>query len=91
MVVLDKNLKQEMIEIVTMSFETGHGGFKGPEDFNREYENYPEVQKKIAWQYYCDLVALGPVGFYETFKDSYDFDPMFVEEYGRYCEDDDND
>jgi hypothetical protein len=36
---------------------------------------------------------MGPVGFYEEFKDVYNFDPIFVEEYGHYygdnCEDED--
>lgn len=33
---------------------------------------------------------MGPVGFYEEFKDVYDFDPMFVEEYGHYYDDDED-
>lgn len=80
---LDKELKQEIMEVVAMSFETGHFSFDSFEDFKREY---PKCSNK-AWEYYCELVSLGPVGFYEEFKDTYDFDPMFVEEYGHYYDD----
>lgn len=80
---LNKELKQEIVEVVAMSFETGHFSFDGFEDFKREY---PESSKK-AWEYYCELVNLGPAGFYEEFKDAYDFDPMFVKECGTYYED----
>lgn len=80
---LRDNIKQELIEVVAMSFETGHFSFDDYADFKREY---PSAGKE-AWEYYCELVQLGPVGFYEEFKDVYDFDPMFVEEYGHYYDD----
>ena len=83
---LSEELKREIVEVVAMSFETGHFSFDGFEDFKREY---PNCSKK-AWEYYCELVNLGPVGFYEEFKDTYDFDPMFVEEYGHYYDDDED-
>ena len=80
--VLD-NVKQELMEVVAMSFETGHFSFEDFEDFQKEY---PYLDKN-AWEYYLELVNMGPVGFYEEFKDKYDFDPMFVEEYGHYYDD----
>jgi hypothetical protein len=84
---LNKEQKQEIIEVVAGSFETGHFSFETKEDFKREYEGLvPEVMD-AAWEYYCELVNMGPVGFYEEFKDVYDFDPMFVEEYGHYYDD----
>ena len=64
-----------------MSFETGHGWFETYHDFKREYPNLDET----AWEYYNELVNMGPAGFYEEFRDEYDFDPMFVEEYAPYC------
>jgi hypothetical protein len=81
---LNKELKQEIIEVVAGSFETGHFSFETKEDFKREYPNLG----KDGWEYYCELVNMGPVGFYEEFKDVYDFDSMFVEEYGHYYDDD---
>ena len=75
---LDSASKRELMEVVAMSFEVGHFSFETEEDFKREYPNLG----KEGWQYYCELVCKGPVGFYEEFKDEYDFDPMFVAEYG---------
>ena len=72
---LRDDVKQELIEVVAMSFETGHFSFEDYTDFKREYPNLG----KEAWEYYCELVQMGPVGFYEEFKDVYDFDPMFVD------------
>lgn len=80
---LTQDQKQEIIEVVAMSFETGHFSFDSFEDFKREYPDFAET----GWDYYCELVNFGPVGFYEEFKDIYDFDPMFVEEYGHYYDD----
>ena len=82
---LGEKLKREIVEVVAMSFETGHFSFDNKEDFKRdfrEFENFDSNAVDEAWEYYCELVNLGPAGFYEEFKDDYDFDPMFVEEYG---------
>lgn len=91
MMELNKEVKQEIMVIVAESFETGH--FCELDAFDMAsvlLEFYPEdtsneeFDKLIvqAVEYYRELVNLGPVGFYEEFKDKYDFDPMFVEEYG---------
>ena len=84
--VLD-NVKQELMEVVAMSFETGHFSFEDFDDFKREY---PYLDQS-AWEYYLELINMGPVGFYEEFKDKYDFDPMFVEEYGHYYDEEEDD
>lgn len=65
-------------DMVAMSFETGHGRFEDFREFKREC---PEFGKD-AWEYYNELVNMGPAGFYEEFKDDYDFDPDFIAEYG---------
>lgn len=80
-------MKREIMEVVAMSFETGHFSFDSFEDFKREYPDFG----KEGWEYCCELVNLGPVGFYEEFKEDYDFDPMFVSEYGHYYDDDEDD
>ena len=74
------SLKQEIMEVVAISFETGHFSFKDFDDFKREYPDF----SKEGWEYYVELINMGPIGFYEEFKDKYDFDSMFVEEYGHY-------
>ena len=45
---------------------------------------------ELCIDYHSELRELGPVGFYEEFKDTLDFDPMFVEEYGQYYEEDED-
>lgn len=72
--------KNELINIVAMSFETGHFSFDNFEDFKNECSHMTNLE--AAWAYYNELVNMGPAGFYEEFKDVYDFDDMFVSEYG---------
>lgn len=76
--VINTEAEREIMEIVAAGFETGHHAFETYADFKREC---PGLGKK-GWEYYCELVDLGPAGFYEEFKDHYDFDPMFIAEYG---------
>lgn len=78
--------KNELRDIVAMSFETGHFSFDNYGDFRREFP----ALGKAGWEYYCELVGLGPAGFYEEFKDVYDFDPMFVAEYAPYYSDEED-
>ena len=72
--------KNELINIVAMSFETGHFSFDNFEDFKNECSHMTNLE--AAWAYYNELVNMGPAGFYKEFKDVYDFDDMFVSEYG---------
>lgn len=72
--------RTELINIVAMSFETGHFSFDNFEDFKNECSHMTNLE--AAWAYYNQLVNMGPAGFYEEFKDVYDFDDMFVSEYG---------
>lgn len=75
--------KQEIMETVAMSFETGHTAFESKEDFEKDFEGIRSEAVDAAWDYYCELVNKGPVGFYEEFKDEYDFDTNFIAEYGE--------
>lgn len=79
---LNQEQKQSIIATVAMSFETGHFSFDSKEDFERDFEGIRSEVVEAAWDYYCELVNMGPVGFYEEFQDEFDFDPMFVAEYG---------
>lgn len=60
----------DLLDMAQMSFETGvrfdEGDFEDSEDFDK----------------YQQLIDLGPAGFYEEYKDTLDFDPDFVAEYG---------
>lgn len=60
----------DLLDMAQVSFETGvrfdEGDFEDSEDFGK----------------YQQLMDLGPAGFYEEYKDTLDFDPDFVAEYG---------
>lgn len=75
---LRDDVRKEIIEVVAMSFETGHIAFETYEDFKREYPNLD----KDAWNFYNDLLSMGPAGFYQEFKDERTWDLDFVAEYG---------
>lgn len=85
-VTLTPQQKDEIMCCVAVSFETGHQAFEDFRDFKREYPDLSSDVLQMLWAYYNDLVAMGPAGFYEQFKDVYDFDPMFVAEYGDMVE-----
>ena len=88
---LNDTIKNEIIDIVKMSFESGHFLFDEMEIAYALAETYPDKSNEefkqllqLCIEYHSELRDLGPAGFYEEFKDTLDFDPMFVEEYGDY-------
>ena len=80
---LNKEQKQNIMEVVAASLETGHFLFDNKEDLEKDFEGIRSEVVDAAWDYYCELVNMGPVGFYEEFKDKYDFDTNFITEYGE--------
>lgn len=93
---LEQNIKNEIIEIVKMSFESGHFLFDEMEIAYILAKTYPDKSNeelkellKLCIDYHNELRYLGPAGFYEEFKDTLEFDPMFVEEYGHYYDEED--
>lgn len=84
---LATDIVEEIRGYVADCFECGHFGIETYEDFKREYSEY----NKDAWEYYNELVQMGPEGFYEEFKDEYDFDPDFIAEYGLEDNEDSSD
>lgn len=90
----DNNISEKdkdiIIDAVKGEFETGHGYIEDKDEFEEmlgrtltidEYEDLKE--------FYSKLQDLGPVGFYEEYKDKLEFDTDFVREYG-YNEDDES-
>ena len=71
---LNQEQMQEIRETVEMSFETGHFYYDNKEDFKRDFEGIQPEVVDDAWEYYCELVNLGPIGFYDEFSDDYDCD-----------------
>ena len=95
---LEQNIKNEIIEIVKTSFECGHEIFDTLIMSQLLIETYPEKDNKalvpllkLCIEYHNELRNLGPVGFYEEFKDTLVFDPDFVAEYGHYYDDEEED
>lgn len=72
-----------ILDIVKMGYETGYQIFDSYEDFIEDEEVQDIDDKEAAWDFYCDLIDMGPVGFYEEYKDELDFDPSFIAEYGE--------
>ena len=71
---LTQEQMQEIRETVEMYFETGHFCFDNKEDFKRDFEGIQPEAVDDVWEYYWELVNLGPVGFYDEFSDDYDCD-----------------
>ena len=74
---ISRDMHNKLRDMAAISFETGHFPFETFEDFKDEFPH----RSQEHWEHYCELINLGPAGFYEEFKDEYDFDPMFIEEY----------
>ena len=72
-----------ILDIVKMGYETGHQIFDSYEDFIEDEEVQDIDDKEAAWDFYCDLIDMGPAGFYEEYRDELDFDPSFIAEYGE--------
>ena len=72
-----------ILDIVKMGYETGYQIFNSYEDFIEDEEVQDIDDKEAAWDFYCDLIDMGPAGFYEEYRDELDFDPSFIAEYGE--------
>ena len=72
-----------ILDIVKMGYETGYQIFDSYEDFIEDEEVQDIDDKEAAWDFYCDLIDMGPAGFYEEYRDELDFDPSFIAEYGE--------
>lgn len=72
-----------ILDIVKMGYETGHQIFDSYEDFIEDEEVQDIEDKEAAWDFYCNLIDMGPAGFYEEYRDELDFDPDFIAEYGN--------
>lgn len=79
----DKDL---IIDMVRDGFETGHLPFKNFQDFSND-DDIKEletngIQIYDIWNFYQELVSMGPAGFYEEYRDEVEFSDDFIREYG---------
>lgn len=72
-----------ILDIVQLGYETGHQIFNSYEDFIEDEEVQDIDDKEAAWDFYCELIDMGPAGFYEKYKDELDFSEDFINEYGN--------
>lgn len=74
--------KQVIVDNIHIGFETGHVEyFDDYDEFARYFEEEGIEPTEDLYNYYLELVDLGPSGFYEEFKDSLDFSSDFASEY----------
>lgn len=83
--------KEEIEQLVLNGFETGHMPYKNLDDFEQDfpYEDYGYGHVIDAYNYYEEMVNMGPAGFYEEYSDKLDFSDSYKAEYG-YDELDEN-
>lgn len=74
--------KLHIEEMVKDEFESGHRLCYDYDDFKEGMKEDGFRGTPALWDYYQELRELGPAGFYEEFKDKFEFDSMFVSEYG---------
>lgn len=81
-----KSPKDQVIEIVGDQFEFGYeySDIKEfIEDFEDSYDyDFSKINFDELWNFYLELRDLGPEGFYEEYKDQYEFSDDFKAEYG---------
>lgn len=77
--------KEEIEQLVLNGFETGHMPYKNLDDFEQDfpYEDYGYGHVIDAYNYYEEMVNMGPAGFYEEYSDKLDFSDSYKAEYGR--------
>lgn len=87
---LSKNdIEQEIIDCVGMGFETGHITYDNFNEFKEEIG--PDIEElndsnltiEDAWNFYNELINMGPSGFYDEYRDVYDFSEDYIREYGE--------
>lgn len=83
------DIEKEIIDCVGMGFETGHIVYDEFSEFEKEVGpgveevNDPNMTVEDAWNFYNELINMGPGGFYDEYHDRYDFSKDFINEYGK--------
>jgi hypothetical protein len=80
---LNSDLKTEIELMVKGDFETGHISAENYDEFRSLFRGEDINPTTELYDYYIELRELGPTGFYQEFKDKYDFDDFFVQEFGE--------
>lgn len=75
-------IENYLIKAVVIGFKTGHHFCKDYREFEQNLKDDGIEATYDLYNFYIELVDMGPVGLYEEYKDSYDFDPSFIAEYG---------
>lgn len=83
--VSQNDIKKQLIELAGMGFETGHHAYYDFDEFKRDMDSEiknSDMSLDDAWSFYEELINMGPVGFYEEYRDEYDFTDDYKAEYG---------
>lgn len=83
------DIEKEIIDCVGMGFETSRVVYDKFSEFEKELGpgieeiNDPDLSVEDAWNFYNELINMGPSGFYNEYVDKYDFSEDFIAKYGK--------
>ena len=87
---IEDEAKMYILELVLSEYETGHQLVDDYVQFARLLEEDGLMADDSMWNLYVECHDLGPVGFYEEYKDILDFSDEFKSEYAYEEEIEDN-
>ena len=88
---INDEAKMYVLELVLSEYETGHTLVDDYNEFARLVEEEDFTADTDMWNLYLECHDLGPVGFYEEYKNILDFSDEFKSEYAYEEEMDDED
>ena len=85
-------MRSYVLDLVLSEFETGHILCDDYNEFKELIKEDGYRPSKEMYRLYCECHELGPVGFYEEYRDELSFSDDFIREYGfEFEEEDDED
>lgn len=76
-------MRSYVLDLVLSEFETGHILCDDYNEFKELIKEDGYRPSKEMYRLYCECHELGPVGFYEEYRDELSFSDDFIREYGQ--------
>lgn len=83
-------MRSYVLDLVLSEFETGHILCDDYNEFKNLIKEDGYRPSKEMYRLYCECHELGPVGFYEEYRDELSFSDDFIREYGFEVEEEDS-
>lgn len=83
-------MRSYVLDLVLSEFETGHILCDDYNEFKNLIKEDGYRPSKEMYRLYCECHELGPVGFYEEYRDELSFSDDFIREYGFEFEEENN-